>query len=81
MELENVERLKELIKQRDALLNDLDAIKKQHTIPPQHIVLEWGSGYVIGIDVPFGTFDTIRVFLEDLLTNKLDEVNNYILKL
>lgn len=81
MELENIERLKELIKQRDALLEDLDAIKKQHTIPPQYIEFEWGSGYTLGINVPFGTFETIRVFLEDLLNKKLDEVNNSILKL
>jgi hypothetical protein len=81
MELEKIERLKELIKQRDALLNDLYSIKEYHAIPPQQIVFNWGSGYTLRIKVHFGTYETIRVFLEDLLTKKLDEVNNYILKL
>ena len=81
MELEKIKKLKELIKQRDTLLDDLDSIKKQNTIPPQYIVFEWGSGYTLYINVPSGADETIRVFLEDLLTKKLDEVNNYILKL
>jgi len=62
MELEKIKRLKELIKQRDTLLEDLDSIQKLHTISPQYIVLEWGSGYTLGINVPDDTFETIRDF-------------------
>ena len=81
MELENVETLKNLIKERDVLLKDLDSIKIPSTFPPKHIVFEWESGHTLSITVPSGKYVTIITFLEDLFNKELDKIEDSILKL
>lgn len=81
MELEKIDRLKELIKQRDALTNDLSKLDTSLNISPSKIVFEWDSGFLISIDIPFGKSAKIRDFLKEMFRKELNDVENRILSL
>jgi hypothetical protein len=81
MELEKIERLKELINCRDVLLADIEKIDDKSSIAPQELTFEWGSGYSKRINIPHGTYCKIKEFLLNLLNEELENTNKWILKL
>jgi len=80
MELENIERLRELINCRDVLLADIERIDKG-TLAPQELTFEWDSGHSVRINIPHGTYYKIKEFLLNLLNEELENTNKWILKL
>ena len=81
MELEKIERLRELINSRDVLLADIKKIDDESSIAPKELAFEWGSGYCKRINIPHGTYYKIKEFLLNLLNKELENTNEWILKL
>ena len=82
MELEKVERLKELIAEREKLQHDLKTVKDVGGgISPKYLVFRWDYDHGCSIEVPHGKKCEITDFLEKLLNKELDRVNNRILDL
>lgn len=81
MELSKIERLKELIQRRDALLDDIKKIKTTASVVPKFLTFEWESGYCRRINIHHATYDKINGFLLNLLNEELEKINKYILDL
>ena len=82
MELEKIERLKELIKNRESIINSLKTLEGiERGCAPYQILFEWKNGHQLAINIPFGTSRNIEDFFKDLLNKELEEVENWIKKL
>jgi hypothetical protein len=82
MELEKIERFKELIAEREKLQHDLKTVKEVGgSIGPKYLVFRWDSDYERYIEIPHEKKREITDFIEKILNKELDGVNNWILDL